>query len=179
MPRQTALLCIAFLCGCDAATSSVTIHELNLPRGNIAFSQGSRDGQPGIDFGSIRYEGKRAIVWSDGHEDGYPEYSDTSVKGQIHSFRPGAMKCNYEIAVNGKGGAATIDGKKYEIADGNLFLVSLGESSIRVLQLKRDLPEVDLTHNGDNGSALKMAMKSDSEFNGFFCDVIPESSDIK
>jgi hypothetical protein len=177
MPRQTAVLCILFLCGCDDAASTVAEHELNLPRGKIEFSQGSLDGQPGIDFGSIRYEGKRAIVWSDGYE-GHPIYSDAAVKGHIHSLRPGAIECSYEIPVQGSR-AATIDGKMYDIADGNLFLVSLGESSIRVRQLDRDLSTVELKHNGDNGSALKLAMRNDSEFNDFFRDRVRETNVIE
>lgn len=177
MPRQTAALCILVLCGCGAPTSTLPVHELNLPRGKIEFGQGSLDGQPGIDFGSIRYEGKRVIVWSDGRE-GHVVIGDGSVKGQIHSRRPEATECRYEFPATGRG-SATIDGKRYRMADGNLFLVSLGESSIRVRQLDRDLHTVQLTLNGDNGSALKMAMRDDREFNQFFRDRAPETTEVK
>ena len=166
MSRKLALLCILVCCGCAASTSIAPVHEPSVPSGKVEFGGDSVDGQPGIDFGSIHYEGKRVIVWSDGRG-GVPAYSDGNVKAKIESRRPGSTECDFEVPVSGKGNAI-IDGKTYKMADGNVFLISLDGLPTRVLQLDRELETVQLESNSDNGSALKLAMKDDSDFLAFF-----------
>lgn len=156
------------LSGCAAEFPSEEARDEMIPQGSGAFGPNTHEGQPGIDFGSIRYAGKRVIIWSDGVE-GVPEYHSETVKCHLQDADDPTVsrQCQCEYPLSGRG-TTTIADRTFRMADGNMFLVSLRGPEIRVLQLRRELPAVEIKHNTDNVSVLKQAMKHDSDFKEFF-----------
>jgi hypothetical protein len=64
---------------------------------------------------------------------------------------------------DGKAGQAKINGVTYELADGNLFLVSTQAEQHRVKQLKRDLAALKFEREN-----LEAFGKNDADIAGFF-----------
>lgn len=155
---------LIFIAGCGAPTPAVM--DDVVAHGSAEFGGGAPAGQPGIDYGSVRYIGRRVVVWTDGSEE-IPEIGGGKVRGHVQSRRLKSLECRYEIPWSGTG-TATIDGQTFRMTEGNLFLVSLDGPGVRVRQLRRDLPIDERELNGADIGQLKQAVQDDPEFREFF-----------
>jgi len=140
----TALGCW-FISGCNRPPSppaanfdpsgTVWMHPLN-----------KADSRPGIDQASVYFMGSAFVVWGDSPDgdggdpksygDGGRDGSESSGHMGSHKGRKVEFHCKTK---DGKAGAVRINGAAYELADGNLFLVSTTGAEVRVKQLKRDM----------------------------------------
>ena len=167
MTRHFTLLGLFIvLYGCGAQVPSEALGDDMLLSGCVQFGTGRLDGQPGIDFGSIYYFDKRFIVWSDGAGCAIKIGRGTD-QGVLHAREPQTGECEYKYPRSGRG-TATVAGQTFQMANGNMFLVSFRDPKVRVRQLRRDLSTIEITHNGENGLALKRLMRYDRDFQDFF-----------
>jgi hypothetical protein len=85
------------------------------------------------------------VVWSDFQSPQGVVGSDSSstsatvhAQGSCRSAGGASVAWRWETS-DGKGGAVTVNGVSYDLADGPLFLVSAKGNDVRVRQLKREL----------------------------------------
>jgi hypothetical protein len=127
-----------------------------------------KDPIPGIDYSSIACafwrDGRTAVVvWSDVASS--TDYSDGTMAGGsvfncYQSAANGRVDCRC-VSSDGRTGTVTINEKSFDLARGALFLVSTANGQTRVLQLNRDLSQLDRSHITD-------LAKNDQEISGFF-----------
>lgn len=175
MLKKTVTICllsVVFGCAREIAPP-VTLGGVE---GSSSFGGSRATGQPGIDFGSIYYAGKRVVIWTDGKKaEGESRTTSKGItcNGQITSRE--SNKLNFDFVINPDAqGAVTIDGQTFDLTDGNLFLVSFSDTGGRIRQLDREFADVKLTVGGKNGKAFRTAMRGDSAFKEFFESGTPQ-----
>lgn len=140
-----ALLGYCFLCGCNRPPSPPAP---NFAPSGMAFIEPLKKAEavPGIDRASVYFMGSVFVVWGDSQDgeggdpisygDGGRDGSECSGHMGTHKGRKVEFHCKTK---DGRSGPVKINGTTYELADGNLFLVSTGGDEVRVKQLKRDM----------------------------------------
>lgn len=130
----TGLLGTALMCtgGCRAHSSSLSGDSL----GDTSLQYAVVDGQVAF------------VVWTDFRKVGGSSGGGASLAGM--DFR-GAMRSAAGVEVgwscqtrDGQSGAVTIQGQSFDLADGQLFLVSTAGGAVRIRQLR--LPEMQGSH---------------------------------
>jgi hypothetical protein len=107
-----------------------------------------------------------AAVWSDLPNGGG---GDTSTNMHGVSCRGRLLGANGEVLTyqceskDGKTGTATIEGQRYDLARGSLFLVATDGKTFRIKQLSRDLKNVQF-----NQDSLSQLAQRDAEIKQFF-----------
>jgi hypothetical protein len=138
----------ALVSGCGRTPAPAGL-DLGGPSGTMTWSLpgGKHNALPGIDQGSVYRMGTVFVVWSDAPGGGGGSSSGSSqgvkCKGSLVGKDGRRIEFNCETT-DGKTGQVTVDGRPYNLADGNLFLVSTAEDQTRTKQLKRALREVKL-----------------------------------
>jgi hypothetical protein len=148
MTRSLVVFVFAFpfLVGCIGTQGSST-PDLGGPSGTITWFASAQTEKPlrGIDQASIYYEGTAFVVWSDfdGGGGGSSSGNVQGVRGQgrLSSRDNGHIDFRFETK-DGKTGPVTINEVTYDLANGNLFLVSGNGDQVQVKQLKRDMRNV-------------------------------------
>jgi hypothetical protein len=142
-------------------------HEAKLTNGQIA----------GIDAGSVYcvFEHKPektpiAIVWFDGPYQSRRSGSESSPKDPSSAYSTVFLEGNNKVQIDcfkanepDRPMEFKIDGKQYDLEDGNFFLVSTHGERFRLLQTRRDLEELRFERN-----AMASQAKSDKEILEFF-----------
>jgi hypothetical protein len=142
--------------------------ELGGSSGSVTWSASAdaKKAVPGIDQASICYVGRAVVVWSAFDRGGY-SYSSSNVHGakghgRVWSNDVGDVEFQFETK-DGKSGAVKVNEAQYELADGNLFLVSAVGGEIQIKQLKRDMSDVKFERE-----SLAAYAKNDAEIAAFF-----------
>jgi hypothetical protein len=121
---------------------------------------------PGVDQGSVMHEGKAFVVWSDfpggGGSNSSSNVNGMTCNGRVH-LRDGRQVEFYCATKDGKAGPVTIDRATYDLADGNLFLISQDGDRLRVKQLKRPMRDLEFTRE-----KLEAFARQDKELVAFF-----------
>jgi hypothetical protein len=155
------------LAGCTRQPGS-SVPDLGGPSGAITWSASAQKEKPlpGIDEASIYYEGTAFVVWSDfdrgsaGSSSGNME----GVKGQGRLMSRDTRRVEFHFETkDGKTGPVTIDGAKYDLANGGLFLVSVKGGQVQVKQLKRDMRNLKFERE-----SLEAFARNDPEIVAFF-----------
>ncbi|MBK8903874.1 MAG: hypothetical protein IPM53_22020 [Anaerolineaceae bacterium] len=97
-------------------------------------------------------EGLNVMIWHEGvttsgcNSSGSTS-SDTHLV-QCQATTQSGIEYTWEVATkDGRSAEFTLDGQPYDLADGNLFLITLTNGILDVQQLQRDLSDVDTTHD--------------------------------
>jgi hypothetical protein len=110
--------------------------DLGGPTGTITWSPAGKDSTlPGIDQGNVYHLGKAFVVWADagGGGGGSSSGDMRGVKCQGNLQGQDGRRIEFFCETkDGKTGQATINGAAYELAAGNLFLVSTQGKQSRV-----------------------------------------------
>jgi hypothetical protein len=121
---------------------------------------------PGIDQGSVYHLGTAFVLWSDapGGGSGSSNSNVQGVKCQGTLLARDRRRIEFHCATkDAKTGEVTIDGATYDLADGNVFLVSTAADQSQVKQLKRSLTELKFERE-----SLEAFGKNDPDIAGFF-----------
>jgi len=156
---------LASSCG---PTSAPSVPQLGGPTGTITWGPvaGKDNPLPGIDQGNLYHLGTAFVVWCDagGGGGGHSSTSSGSVACQGTLFGQDQRRVEFSCEItDGRAGRASINGVPYELADGNLFLVSTATEHCRVKQLKRDLSTLKFERE-----ALEALGKNDAGIAEFF-----------
>ncbi len=142
--------------------------------GGSSWTEGVSDGTPGIDAASVTVitmqsgppEGVPFVVWSDlpngGDAHGSGQFRSASYKGSHHAS-DGRKVAFHAETTDGTSGVITIEGVRYDLALGALFLVSSRTDPVTVVQLSVDVR--DFPQGKDELMALA---KSDQVIREFF-----------
>jgi len=156
--------------GCGRAPAPAGL-DLGGPSGTITWSSpGKHNALPGIDQGSLYYMGTIFVVWSDASGGGGGSWSTSAqaakCEGSLVGKNGGRVEFSCQTA-DGKTGQVTVDGRAYNLADGNLFLVSTAGDKTQAKQLKRALREVKFERE-----SLEAFARSDADIVGFFTTAV-------
>ena len=162
----TAWACM-LVSGCGR-TPSPASPDIGDPSGIITWSSSAGKGNPlpGIDQGSVYHLGTAFVLWSDA-----PGGGGGSSSSDVQGFKcQGSLLARDRRRVefhcetkDAKTGQVTIDGTTYDLADGNLFLLSTAGDQSQVKQLKRSLTELKFERE-----SLEAFGKNDPDIAGFF-----------
>jgi hypothetical protein len=136
------------LSGCSR-TPSPARPALDTSHGELSWSAVNTDRPvPGIDAATVYYLSTTFVLWSD-VEVGESGGGITSTEGglQYRGSLRGRDGKRFEFRCetsDGKTGSANLDGKPFNLADGNLFLVCTEPGLSRVKQLKRDMNKLKI-----------------------------------
>jgi len=146
--------------GC-ARPPAAPVKSIGGPSGVITWLAVNKDNPVlGVDEATVCREGTTFIVWSDfdsGSSSSSSSSSDgLSCRGQMHA-RDGSkveFRCTTQ---DGTTGPVMIGETKYDLANGNLFLVARDGERLRVKQLRRDFGNVEFTRESFEAYARKDA----------------------
>jgi hypothetical protein len=164
----TAWACV-LTSGCGRAPAPVN-PDVGGPNGLITWMPAGNDNPvPGIDQGTVYHLGRTFVLWSDAGGGGTT--SSTNVQG---------VKCQGSLlghggrveficeTSDGKTGLVTISEVAYDLAKGNVFLLSTGGERAQVKQLKRDLSKLKFER-----AELEALARNDPDIAGFFAKALP------
>lgn len=162
-----AAACLAVaVVGCGSG--GTVVFSIGGPSGTLGWDEPVETGKKSpFDSGMIDYAGTTFAVWCDwmgGSGLGTSgSGSGTTIDGHLR-FPDGktvAVSCRTR---DGNTGPVTIGEYKFDLADGNLFLVTGPSDRPRVKQLKRDLSRIDFTKR----QSIQAYGQADAEITAFF-----------
>jgi hypothetical protein len=143
----TAWACMLVF-GCSCTPGPTGPPDLGGPNGLITWtsSAGKDNPLPGVDQGTVYNLGTAFVLWSDAPGGGSGNSSGNvqqGVKYQGSLLARNRRRVEFHGETkDGKTGRVTIDEVTYELADGNLFLVSTEGEHCRVKQMNRDISKL-------------------------------------
>jgi hypothetical protein len=162
----TAGACM-LVCGCGRMPSPAS-PDLGGPNGLITWSSSAskRDPLPGIEQGSVYHLGTVFVVWSDatGGGGGTSSSNVQGVKCQGSLVGKDGRRVEFNCeSKDGTTGQVTVDGRPYNLADGNLFLVFTAGDRAQVKQLKTSLSDLKFERE-----SLEAFARNDQDIVEFF-----------
>ena len=163
----TAWACILVF-GCSCTPGPTGPPDLGGPNGLITWTASAGKDNPlqGVDQGTVYNLGTAFVLWSDapGGGSGGSSGNVQGVKYQGGLLARDRRRVEFHGETkDGKTGRVTIDGLTYELADGNLFLVSTEGERSRVKQLKRDISNLKFERE-----SLEAFGRNDPDIAAFF-----------
>jgi hypothetical protein len=173
-PLVKSIVATAYACllvsGCGRTSSPATL-DLGGPSGVITWlPAGKENPLPGIDQGSVYHLGTVFVLWDDaaGGGGGTSSSNMQGVKCQGSLLARDRRRVEFLCETkDGKTGPVTIDGVTYDLADGNLFLISTGGDQSQAKQLKRSLTELKFERE-----SLEAFGRNDPDIAGFFTKAV-------
>ena len=168
-----ALLLFVALGGCQSITSTPSVATgPRVPMSDVAVwnTPEKADAVPGIDYAAVTYYhwDDRLVfaLWVDTNNNlGDRKYGKFSCEGSI-DFVDRRPSVKFECKTpDGRSGTLTVDGRKFELSDGLLILVTTSGGKVRLKQLQREAM-VPLTPSGTPQSFE--TWKTDPEIAEFF-----------
>lgn len=120
------------------------------PSGAIGWSAplGKSDPVPGVDDGAVYAVGTALVIWGDatrGAGGGQGSIGNQAATGDGYLDTHDRGKVEFRFSITpARTGRVTVDGTDYDLANGNLFLVSTRGKPTRIKQLRRELSGMDL-----------------------------------
>jgi hypothetical protein len=168
MLAKFALLALICIAGCGGHPT-----EYGVAKSEISWTKSATNSVPGLDEASVTFitlkagppSGVPFVVWSD-LPTGTAGHGEGSVRGAFyegyHRATGGRRVDFHAKTTDGKAGSITIAGVDYDLAKGQLFLVSAQRDPVKVAQISFDL-------NGfPKEDALQELAKSNPQIRGFF-----------
>ena len=158
--RCLALLSLGVLYGgCDSSPT-----ELIDLGGPVSLHTWGNEGESNA--GTVYHLGKRYAIWSDSPFGGGGSESNdgANVVFKGHLTMPNQGRLDFRGTLEpGLAGSVEIDGQRFDLVQGSLFLVKHEPNGCRIHQMKRDLTEVEF-----ESEHLRKLAESDSEIQAFF-----------
>jgi len=166
MAKSICLGLCLILIGCHQAPPATH----SLPAGSLSMSWQPPDQSnavPGIDEGCVQIMEGIVGVWGDspGGSGGNTRSGTNGFQGEGYLQTREGKKVEFHVETkDGKTGTVVLDGKNYDLTQGNLFLVSFDGQQWRVKQLQVDLSR--LTKDPESFKAMAKANPAIAEFFG-------------
>lgn len=168
MVRKSTIAACVIMCAAGCGRPYAPMPAPNRPSGSITWMS-TEPGQkpvPGIDQASVFFLGPEMVIWS-AFARGVGS-SSTTVKtiesGAGHMQVNDTQNVEFQYELTGRvAGWVRINGVRYDLADGGLFLLASGGEAIQVKQLKKDLSNVRFDRD-----TLASFARTDAEISEFF-----------
>jgi hypothetical protein len=141
------------------------------PNGLITWMPAGKENPvPGINQGTVYHLGRAFVLWSDapGGGGGNSSSNVQGIKCQGSLVGHGGRVAFTCETTDGKTGRVTISGVSYDLATGNLFLLSPEGKPSKVKHLKRDLSKLIFERDG-----LEAFARNDPDITEFFATALP------